>query len=203
MSVVGEAYRAANALQQAAVQLLRMNRGCVREGCLVEETAVKELGSCAMHLQLIGCIQSSAHRAGCGGKAPMNAYCAHLVDTNDEEMDGMNGDGEWLYELDAIEATNPYVVANRALAALMSGDHVLCGEMIEAHVSSLRKEVSTGSEVSVRVTEEAGESSVLPAWEYVRRQYRAFGREVAAGADAGQLASSGLRYPVSWVAFHQ
>jgi hypothetical protein len=49
LSVVGEAYRSAVGLQQAAVQFLRMNRDLVeREGCVVDGLGAKELGTCSL-----------------------------------------------------------------------------------------------------------------------------------------------------------
>ena len=138
MSVIGEVYRNANALQHAAVQFLRMNgRHLLRDGgCLVDEPTSRELGSCAVHLQLAGCIQSSTHRATNSAASPstnpVKVYFAHAVNSEEANAEAKLADGEWLYELDAIESTNPYVDPNRALVALMNGDTKQCSELLAA-----------------------------------------------------------------------
>ena len=79
MSVVGDVYRAANGLQQAPVQFLRMS-GVLREACAIEEGGLKELGNCAFHMQAVGCVQGSAYRSAARAgaeKAPPAVYFAH------------------------------------------------------------------------------------------------------------------------------
>ena len=227
MSVVGEAYRTANTLQTAAVQLLRMNAG-IRPGCMVEEAAFKELGNCALHLQLAACLQSSAHRAQ-GGKTPAKAYFAHPVDQDENTMDAMKADGEWLYELDAIEATNPFLESNRAMLALMDGNAALCGELIDAHLAAAAKcrdssplgDDSTRSRSMSLTLSDASSSIDLmeitqiddcsPAWAFVRRQYHALSIANKEGEEEGGyapatvdvVASSAKCFRLPWVVFHQ
>ena len=210
MSVVGEAYRTANGLQQAAVQLLRMNRGVdMREGCLVEEAALKELGNCGVHLQLVGCLQSSAHRAlsSAANKPPLSAYFAHLVDNDTDEMDAMRADGEWLYELNAIEAMDPFVVTNRAMAALIAGDRTLCWEILSGghDGQSVPKSNSDHGDdtVVIHVHAHPSADNVSPAWQFVRHQYQALARDVESGADAKQLTASAKHFQLPWVLFQQ
>ena len=128
MSVVGEAYRNATALQLAAVQFLRMNSHAgLDSGCLVDETALKELGSCPFHLQIVGCIQSSHTRTGQSEKQCRTAYFALDASSLNSVQD------EWLYELDAMEATDPYTEPNRAMIALMGGSVAECRSIVDAH----------------------------------------------------------------------
>ena len=145
VSVIGEVYRNACGLQQAAVQFLRMNGTHLLRGggCLVDEPATRELGSSAVHLQLVGCLQPSMHRAiapqksssagACSPPPPTaltKVYFAHAVNSEEANAEAKLADGEWLYELDAIESTNPYIDPNRALAALIGGDLKLCSELL-------------------------------------------------------------------------
>ena len=222
MSVVGEAYRAANALQQAAVQFLRMNASVLREGCLVEEAALKELGSCAFHLQVVGCMQSSAHRAA-GGKAAATAYYAHPADQDEKTKEAMQADGEWLYELDAMAASDPYVEANKAMTALMCGDVGLCSTLMDAHcghvLTASGREASSASRslthmVDVLPPRMHGRNSLAtedglegggpsPAWAYVRRQHHVYTAESAMAAASGDLASNTACFRLPWVVFQQ
>jgi hypothetical protein len=68
-----------------------MNASVLREGCLVEEAALKTLGSCAFHLQVVGCNRAA------GGKAAATAYYAHPADQDEKTKEAMQADGEWLY----------------------------------------------------------------------------------------------------------
>ena len=127
---MGEAYRTANMLQLAAAQFLRMNAGLHEQGgCLVEDGALKELGSCRVLTQAVGCLQSS-HQRAVGDKSLNIAYFAFDADTM-LRAEVVEADGEWLYELDAMESTDPFRESNRALIALMSGDVALCAQMLE------------------------------------------------------------------------
>ena len=138
MSVVGDVYRAAIALQHASVQFLRINEHLgIQEGCMVEESAVKELGNCAIHLHAVGCIQSSEHRRCDTPKAPPVVFYALDAGANKETLEAMKADGEWLYELDAIESADPYHEPNRAMQALVDGDMELCRQILDSHIADL------------------------------------------------------------------
>ena len=193
LSVVGEVYRNAHALQQAAVQLLRMNQQAVlgREGCMVDGPALKELGSCPFHMQVVGCVQGSEQRAAAGGSVkatPPIVYFALEAGGDDATRAAMEADGEWLYELDAIGASDPYVDANRALLALMDGNIELCRELVDAHAASalaLREESGNPLDSSIHTMTQSLSSGSLgnlphpqivnddvsPAWALVRSHY--------------------------------
>ena len=223
MSVVGEAYRTATALQQASVQLLRLNQGRVAEGCLVEESSLKELSNCAVHLQLVTCLQSSAYRASQANdkSGPTNAYYAHVVDSNNAEMEAMKADGEWLYELDAFEALDPYVDANRAMKALFEGNVKLCTEMVESYaigLSNRRRASASGSPTELPsmgafsfsskdggVAGASGDllADVNPAWSFVRDQLASFTREMRGVEDVDRVTTLLRHLGVSWLTFQQ
>ena len=133
MSVVGEVYRTATALQQASLQFLRMSGHLgLREGCMVEESAERELGSCGIHLQAVGCIVGSDQRARATTKVPL-VYFALDADVRRESAAAMQADGEWLYELDALESSDPFREPNRAIEALVRGDSDQCGLILKSH----------------------------------------------------------------------
>eukprot|EP00658_Telonema_sp_P-2_P058843 TRINITY_DN4743_c0_g1_i3.p1 TRINITY_DN4743_c0_g1~~TRINITY_DN4743_c0_g1_i3.p1 ORF type:complete len:213 (+),score=41.51 TRINITY_DN4743_c0_g1_i3:155-793(+) len=107
---------------------------CIRDRCMVDEGALKELGSSAFHLQVVGCIQSASHRSSSHhvvDKPPTVAYFAL-----DAKIQGSQFEDEWLYELDAIEATDPYHEANRAMTALVKGNLDECFELINSRTTT-------------------------------------------------------------------
>jgi class 3 adenylate cyclase len=216
MSVVGEVYRTANMLQTAAVQLLRMNAG-MRAGCMIEEAALKELGHGALHLQLTACLQSSAHRAQ-GGKTPAKAYFAHPVDQDEKTINAMKADGEWLYELDAIEATNPFLEPNLAMNALMEGNAALCGQLIDAHLAAAANTSPLGNSprnrsgsMSLTMSDDGSfdlmeitqMDDYSPAWAFVRRQNRAMAIANTGEGGAEDATSNARCFRLPWVVFHQ
>ena len=136
MSVIGAPYRAATALQLAAAQFLRLGGFAATGapvGCLVEGTSEQELTSNAFHLQMVGCIQSSRHRSkrSTGGNPPTVACFAHDA-TDCGGVGGGQGD-EWLYELDAMDAGDPYRGPNDAIVHLLNGEIDECQGMLDAH----------------------------------------------------------------------
>ena len=220
LSVVGEAYRSAVGLQQAAVQFLRMNRDLVeREGCVVDGLGAKELGSCAFHLQLVGCVQGGEDRAGCGKGVPSHAYLALGVDECCVSGRAANeADGEWLYELDAIGASDPYVEANQALVSLMEGDAEACGAALvraQAGVGAAVGEESSGGVGGVGVlpsTSSSGslrrssEDVVSPAWRLVRGHYAHHQGRAGGGAmvtEAQAMMATTRQCGLPWLLFKQ
>ena len=216
LSVVGEAYRTATALQLASDQLLRMGAGHVREGCMVEEASLKELGSCAFHLQLVGCLQSAQHRVsvtngGGGDKRPPNVYYA--VDSALHSTQAANdADGEWLYELDAIAASDPFQESNQVMVALMLGDLPLCEQLIGAH-DQAQANLSRSVSSAVAPVRSFNESLTLkadscPTWQLLKMNVLHYkdAAEAAAAASttsAGPIPALSQRYPLPWVLFQQ
>ena len=128
LSVVGHAYRSAVGLQGVCAQFMQRTAtrksGGVTAGCVVDEQALKEISSSGIYMQLIGCATNAA-----GRDDPTNVYAAHCLANGCEQVD----DDEWLYELDAIQAGDPFRESNEAMAALMSGDIDRCGQLIASH----------------------------------------------------------------------
>ena len=89
----------------------------------------------------------------------------------------MKADGEWLYELDAIEATDPYIEPNQAMMALIRGDVTLCGQLIQAHNANAKsisnvKMLDSQSSLSQKSVSDVNGGNVLSEvgpWGLVRR----------------------------------
>ena len=158
LSVVGAAYRAAIALQGVASQFLYktpMRRGHV-SGCVVDESAIKEIVDCGMYLQLVGRSVS-----GPSARRPeaRHVYAAQYHGHTKADVE----DDEWLYELDAIQSGDPYKDSNNALVALMDGDVQLCSQLLGAYRSTISQlgtsaSVLTGSVVEHEVGSDFGGS---------------------------------------------
>ena len=210
LSVVGDVYKNASALQLAAVQFLRMNRGITPVGCMVHESSIKELGSCTFHLQAVGCLQSAKHRSVTKESPPtIIGYFALPLGVGCA-MTGNGADGEWLYEVGVIEASNPFHEPNRAMTALISGDVDECGRILDAMDfknagdESPRASVD-GSEFNDEsdITDiEVDESSAAHAWELVRHYHRHATATTEASAHQ-VVAALARQCTLPWVLFHQ
>ena len=194
MSVVGEPYRTAVALQLAAVQHLRINGGVLppaSEGCMVDESAPKELSNSAIRLQIVGCAQSAQQRAKTTTAPPKGA--SPVVYSARPCRDHVPAaDGEWLYELDEIEASDPFVEPNRILQALMRGELELCARALEARCverGASIVEIAMGESVSSGKSFTGHDCDDTPAWRYVRHCYNAT-KEFASVASAHNAAMS-------------
>ena len=236
LSVIGEPFRQATLLQQAAVQILRINndgtsaQSPLSNGCLVEEVSLKEVANSAFHAQAVGTIQSSRHRAFGGEKAPTIAYFVHPAIANHGGNPNGGGnlacdDGEWLYELNAIEASNPFLTPNRAMLALFEGNHEACGALVDAHkVTQLKHRVTSLYSLSSQRNNNNSQSNApesppsasfdmeshggeTSAWGLVGKYLAAYREEVkrvsgdTGGADL--VLPTAKRFVLPWVAFTQ
>ena len=201
MSVIGDGYRAATALQLAAVQLLRMSQGRVGEGVFVGSSALKELGSGAFHLQAVGLVQTSQLRSdgSKGGDEPDLLFSAVDVACNAE------ADDEWLYELDAIRASDPFVRANEAMFALLSGEVGECQAIVDAAPAESISQIP-GSFSQSATSMEFGKVSVregpVPPISYVAWCLDAY-KQHEKNLGAAPLSSVARRLPLPYVTFQQ
>ena len=216
MSVIGDAYRNATALQHAAAQFLRMNgreaagRGGLREGCLVDEAARKELG-CAFHLQVVGMFQTAVHRISHTNPAKGNQLAYFARDAT-VDLCANGAEDEWLYELDMMEAADPFREPNEAVAALLKGNVGECREQLDKHKASLAKnrESSTYSLTSAREannsvsTHSENTDADSPAWLLVSRYLNTYVDDLermSGTTDAVLLYTQRVGLP--WVAFQK
>ena len=151
-SIVGSVYRNAIALQAVCAQFLQKtssNRGNkpTSPGCFVDGVTVKEIGDCGLYMQLCGV-----------GVSPTSVeqrtlLAAHVQSTK------AGDDDEWLYELDAMQAGDPFVEANRAMQALMDGNVAQCKEILATSVDPEKERSSTSlSRSGLEVTSVLGDS---------------------------------------------
>ena len=149
LSVVGVVYRVAVGLQGIGAQFLyktAASRGRpVTPGCTIDESQLKEVSNCGIHLQLIGLGIPTLRAFRSHARPVYNAH--HNNGSHSVEED------EWLYELDAIEAGDPFAQPNEALTALMKGDVAHCSQLLAAH------QPQTGSSLSHSQVDSANLSS--------------------------------------------
>ena len=231
LSVIGEPFRQATLLQQAAVQILRINNDgssaatpLLCNGCLIEEPALKEIANSAFHAQAVGNLQTSRHRASGGEKAPLIAYLIHRA--TPVQNAGKGGevacdDGEWLYELNAIESSNPFLAPNRAMLSLFEGNHEACAALVDANRATLLKHRVTslyslssqrnnGGPASLHSASfEEDPSTVkadVTAWDIVSRYLTTYRDELkrsTADPTADPVLAASKRFALPWVAFQQ
>ena len=139
LSIVGSAYRQAIALQAVSSQFIQKTAqgggdrsNASMTGCVIEESAMREIGECGMYMQLIG---RAVPPMGARNQAARPVYAAHghTKDHTQSKTTKNDAGDEWLYELDAIQAGDPFVNPNAALEALMSGNADVCNQMLTAN----------------------------------------------------------------------
>ena len=91
----------------------------------MDETALKEIVNCGMYVQLIGVAQ---HASGMTGSTS-RVYGAHY---HGNAAAASVNDDEWLYELDQIQAGDPYKESNVAMESLVCGDAESCKDLLAA-----------------------------------------------------------------------
>ena len=136
MSVVGPVFRMAVALEGVGAQFIyrtapmwRNHPAAPASGCVVDETALKEIVNCGMYVQLIGVAQ---HASGMTGSTS-RVYGAHY---HGNAAAASVNDDEWLYELDQIQAGDPYKESNVAMESLVSGDLETCNRLVEEAITA-------------------------------------------------------------------
>ena len=135
-------------------------------------------------------------------------------------FEAMKADGEWLYELDAIEATDPFLEPNRAMLALMEGSDERCAEMLEtqnALVAKRRNSAATNannnaqqSRSSIHAFNESLSSAGVehhtferPAWAIVRSHLYSSRDAAERIVDKNPIHAMAHHCNLPWVMFQQ
>ena len=150
LSVVSPAYRTAIALQGVCAQFLLKTAGLHRQsgmpstaGCVIEQGSLIEVNSssCGIYAQLIGQASPAVNTKS----AHKRVYAAHCAASN-----GKVESDEWLYELTAIEAADPFTEPNRAMMALLEGQSDACTQLLSAAaIHSPTSHMASYSEIPV------------------------------------------------------
>ena len=129
LSIICGAYRSAIGLQGVCAQYLQKSVGIKKHtmpsvaGCVLDQKSLVEIdsNSCGIYTQLLGTAAAPVNPKG----KRSTVYAAHCQ-ANGKHVN----DDEWLYELDAMEAADPFLEPNRATMALLDGDMDACKQML-------------------------------------------------------------------------
>ena len=132
LSVVGPSYRSAIGLQEVCSQFIQQLPSSSLDGssppnvgCVLDQSGIREICNSAMYMQLIGVVIPP--RTTRPAKEARRIYAVYDSGTTTTT----NGAGEeWLYEMDSLEAGDPYIGPNAAVSSLIDGDVDACLQLL-------------------------------------------------------------------------